>query len=53
MFFEPSSLGTALQAMGFGRIKDVEPEEMDALYFQGRTDNLRVGRLARVMNARL
>lgn len=52
-FFDPTSLKTALQEIGFGQIEDIQPEEMDARYFQGRTDNLRVGRLAHVMNARI
>jgi hypothetical protein len=32
---------------------DVRPEEMDARYFEGRTDGLRMGRLARLMNAQI
>lgn len=50
-FFDPASLKTTLRDIGFGQIEDIDPEEMDARYFQGRTDNLRVGRLAHVMNA--
>jgi len=52
-FFDPSSLKAALQEMGFGQVEDLEPEAMDARYFRGRTDGLRVGRLAHVMNARV
>lgn len=52
-FFDPSSLKITLRAMGFGQIEDIEPEEMDARYFRERTDKLRVGRLAHVINARV
>lgn len=52
-FFDPSSLGDCLRAMGFARIEDIEPEEMNARYFRERADGLRVGGLANVMNARI
>jgi len=52
-FFDPSSLGDNLRTMGFSQVEDVEPEKMDAKYFEGRTDGLRVGKLAHVMNARV
>jgi methyltransferase (TIGR00027 family) len=52
-FFDPSSLKSSLTAMGFRQIEDIEPEEMNARYLQGRTDRLRSGSLAHVMNARV
>ena len=52
-FFNPSSLKTSLRVMGFGQIEDMEPEAMNARYFLGRKDQLRVGSLAHVMNARV
>jgi methyltransferase (TIGR00027 family) len=52
-FFDPSSLKTSLVAMGYGQVEDITPEEMNARYFQGRTDKLRVGSLAHLMNARI
>lgn len=52
-FFDPSSLRSSLRAMGFVQIEDIEPEEMNARYFRERTDKLRVGNLANVMNARV
>ena len=52
-FFDPSSLRNSLMAMGFARIEDVEPEEMNARYFRERKDKMRVGNLANVMNARV
>jgi methyltransferase (TIGR00027 family) len=52
-FFDPSSLKITLQDMGFGQVEDIEPEEMDALYFRGRKEKSRVGRLAHMINARV
>jgi methyltransferase (TIGR00027 family) len=53
-FFDPPSLATSLkQELGFGQIEDIEPEEMNDRYFRGRTDDLRVGSLAHIMNARV
>jgi len=52
-FFDPSSLAVSLRKMGFGRIEDIEPAGMNARYFRGRKDKLRVGNLANVMNARV
>jgi methyltransferase (TIGR00027 family) len=52
-FFDPSSLRSSLRAMGFVQIEDIEPREMNARYFRERTDKLRVGNLANVMNARV
>ena len=52
-FFDPPSLKSSLLATGFRQVEDVGPEAMNARYFQGRTDNLRVGSLAHVMNARV
>lgn len=52
-FFAPSALKDSLLSMGYSRIEDIEPEEMNARYFQGRTDGLRVGSLAHVMHARV
>jgi methyltransferase (TIGR00027 family) len=52
-FFDPSTLKNTLKAMGFHHIEDIEPEEVNTRYFQGRSDKLRVGRLAHIMNARI
>ncbi|AFM27100.1 class I SAM-dependent methyltransferase [Desulfomonile tiedjei] len=52
-FFDPSLLKSSLLEMGFGSIEDLGPEELNARYFQGRTDELRVGSLSHVMNARV
>ncbi|MGE5284687.1 MAG: class I SAM-dependent methyltransferase [Actinomycetota bacterium] len=52
-FFDPSSLRNRLMTMGFTQIENIDPEEMNARYFRERTDKLRVGNLANVMNARV
>lgn len=52
-FFNPSSLNAILRTMGFAQIEDIEPQEMDARYFGGRTDKLRFGRLAHVIKAQV
>ncbi len=51
--FDPASLMSGLKTMGFNRTEDVAPEEMNARYFQGRADRLRVGGFTHVMNARV
>jgi methyltransferase (TIGR00027 family) len=52
-FFEPAALMRDLQAMGFGHVEDMGPAEINARYFKDRTDGLRVGSLAHLMNARV
>ncbi|MBO0723423.1 MAG: class I SAM-dependent methyltransferase, partial [Blastocatellia bacterium] len=52
-FFDPGLLQTRLRDMGFGLIEDLGPDELNARYFQGRTDGLQVGSLGHVMNARV
>ncbi len=52
-FFDPSCLEVTLTTMGFGKIDNVGPQEMDDRYFRGRTDNLRAGSLARMVNAQV
>jgi len=52
-FFDPSVLAGTLKTMGFGEVQDLAGEEINALYFQGRTDGLRVGTLAHLMRARV
>jgi len=52
-FFDPSALAETLRTMGFGEVQDLAGEEINALYFQGRTDGLRVGTLAHLMRARV
>ncbi|MGD1153718.1 MAG: SAM-dependent methyltransferase [Syntrophales bacterium] len=41
-FFNPSSLAANLQAFGFEEAIDLGPDEINARYFAGRNDNLKV-----------
>jgi methyltransferase (TIGR00027 family) len=51
-FFDPEKLARALQQMGFTSIEDLSSEQINARYFTGRTDQLRVrGNLGRLMCA--
>lgn len=52
-FFEPMLLEQPLREMGFTQIRDMSPEQLDERYCKGRTDGLRVGKLARVMHAQV
>lgn len=52
-FFDPAGLVKDLRAMGFGRVEDIGPAEINAKYFKGRTDELRVGSLAHIVSARV
>ncbi len=52
-FFAPALLVAELQAMGFERVEDNGPEEINAGYFKDRKDGLRVGSLSHVMKAQL
>ena len=47
--FAPEDLERALRGLGFARVEDVGPEEMNARYLAGREDGLRVGTLAHLM----
>jgi methyltransferase (TIGR00027 family) len=51
-FFDPPVLAARLQRMGFHRIEDLGTDEINARYFAGRSDKLKVvGRLGRLMSA--
>jgi len=50
-FFDPGELGARLARMGFRAIQDLGPDEINARYFRGRADGLRVGsHLGRLMS---
>ena len=49
--FEPEALGRELTAMGARRVVDLDGTALNARYFAGRRDGLRVGSLARLMLA--
>lgn len=50
--FEPAALATALRAMGFAEVRDLGPDDLNAIYFAQREDGLRVGGTGRIMVAR-
>jgi methyltransferase (TIGR00027 family) len=50
-FFEPATLAAELAALGFRELEDLGSEELNARFFRGRSDRLRVGGLGRVMCA--
>jgi methyltransferase (TIGR00027 family) len=52
-FFDPGLLAMDLRAMGFGYSEDNGPEEINARYFDGRKDGLRVGSLSHIMKAKV
>jgi methyltransferase (TIGR00027 family) len=52
-FFDPGLLAMDLRAMGFEYSEDNGPEEINARYFDGRKDDLRVGSLSHIMNAQV
>ncbi|MEO6192614.1 MAG: class I SAM-dependent methyltransferase [Thermoanaerobaculia bacterium] len=51
-FFEPSTLMSELRRLGFGSFEDLGGKEINARYFSGRSDGLRVaGGVGRLMTA--
>ena len=52
-FFDPVSLVMDLKAIGFTQVEDIGPEEINALFFKGRADNLMVGNFGRLMKAQV
>jgi methyltransferase (TIGR00027 family) len=50
-FFAPPMLTDRLAALGFHDIRDLGRREINARYFSGRSDGLRVGELGRLMTA--
>jgi methyltransferase (TIGR00027 family) len=50
--FDPAVLRDDLNRIGFAVLDDLGPQELNARYFAGRSDGLRVGSLAHVMVAR-
>ena len=51
-FFDPGELAGELSAMGFTRIEDLGPDEINARYFHSRADNLHVDGAGRLIYAR-
>jgi methyltransferase (TIGR00027 family) len=50
-FFKPDELVADLQSLGFVDVEDLGPDAINARYFNGRTDDLKVGTLAHLMRA--
>ena len=51
-FFDPAQLAARMTAMGYRHVQALDRDALNARYFQGRTDKLRVrGRMAGVMEA--
>jgi O-methyltransferase involved in polyketide biosynthesis len=53
-FFDPSALAGEIRRMGFTDVEDLGGEEMNARYFAGRSDGLRIGgNLGHLLKARV
>jgi methyltransferase (TIGR00027 family) len=52
-FFEPTTLESQLRAMGFTEVLHFTPAEATVLYFQGRTDGLRLPNYFELIKARV
>jgi len=50
-FYEPANLAVELGRCGFRHVKDWASDELNATYFSGRTDGLKVGALGRIVVA--
>ena len=50
-FFDPAELETLLRRSGFNTIEDLGPAEINARYFAGRSDGLRIGEMMRIAKA--
>ena len=52
LLLDPKQLTALMHSVGFTQFEDLGSEELNARYFAGRTDNLRVlGRVGRIMSA--
>jgi len=52
-YFDPAPLVEALQALDFAHVSDLGPDEMNALYFPDRPDQLMAGGLGHMMTVRV
>ena len=50
-FLDPKDLEALVRRSGFGKIEDLGPDEINALYFAGRSDGLRIGEMFRLVKA--
>lgn len=51
--FEPAALAAAVRRLGFSEVQDLAAEALEARYFQGRADGLRLGGRGRLLLARV
>jgi methyltransferase (TIGR00027 family) len=51
--FVPAALVADLRAIGFNEVEDLDPEAINARYFAGRGDGLRVGTIGHMVVARV
>ncbi|HUR32602.1 MAG TPA: class I SAM-dependent methyltransferase [Vicinamibacterales bacterium] len=49
--FEPALLQRELRGMGFTRVEDLGPDDLNGRYFGDRADGMRVGTLAHIISA--
>jgi len=50
--FDPATLVAAMTQMGYRDIRDLGPDDLNAMFFLGRPDGLRVGSSGRMLLAR-
>jgi len=50
--FKPSGLAATLTAIGFAHVEDLDADALNARYFVGRSDRVRVGSIGHVVVAR-
>ncbi len=52
-FVDPHSLTTDLETIGFTKVEDIGPEEINARFFKDRSDKLMAGNSGHLMNAQV
>ncbi len=52
-FYDPNSLIKDLGTIGFKQAEDIGPEDVNARFFDGRADKLRVGKFGHLMKAQV
>ena len=50
-YFEPAILAGDLRGIGFTQVEDLGPGEIHDRYFKGRSDDLRLNGVARLLKA--
>ena len=50
-YFEPRALAGAIQDMGYGSVRDMGPDELNANFFSNRADGLQVGGAGHILTA--